>query len=225
MFAAVTDPVGEELIAGFGEPPLKNFSGVSYPLPVKERFAFIQRVMPDANHIGLIYADMPQSHSYKQWIEALLKQPEFETLNVYFREVDFVKSDGGHIRMARLARKFVEELNPHVDVFLSANDQMGAQQPFAEIVYDTATKPLIGLGKKDVMDNWGATMSIFASQEEAGRQAAEMITKLFEGIPLKEIFPEEPRAYGVAFDMNKAAQFGIAIPADLLEMAGENVVK
>ncbi|SLM31399.1 ABC-type uncharacterized transport system periplasmic component-like protein (fragment) [Desulfamplus magnetovallimortis] len=92
------------------------------------------------------------------------------------------------------------------------------------MVYASATKPLVGLGRKDVMENWGATMSIYPSLTDAGKRCAEMIKQLFEGKSIKEIIPEWPST-GMAFDLNKAKQFGITIPEDLLKIAGENIIQ
>ena len=224
VFGAVTDPVGVGVIDNFESAPKANFTGVCYPVKVEERLRFIQKVMPNAKNIGLIYADMPQSHSYVKWVEAALKLDEFKDLKFHFRKVDFVKSEGGHKRMTLLAKKHVKELDSKVDVFISPNDQMGVQEPFAKMVYETATKPLIGLGKKDVMQNWGATMSIYPSLEGAGNQIGKMIAKILKGAEVKEIIPQWP-SFGVAFDLKKAKKLGFKIPADMVEKAGADVVR
>ena len=69
VFAAVTDPVGVGVIDDFQNPPKYNFTGVCYPVKVEERLRFIKKVLPHVNKIALIYADMPQSDSYKKWVE------------------------------------------------------------------------------------------------------------------------------------------------------------
>ncbi len=226
VFGAVTDPVGVGVIENFDDPPGHNFTGVCYPIPVKERFKLIKQIMPDAKKVGLIYADMPQSHSYRKWIESLLQNdPDFQDMEVLFRQVDFVKTEQGYKRMVKLAEKHVIELDSQVDVFLTPNDQMGIQKEFAELVYNTASKPLVGVSEKDVMEGWGATMTVYSSQVAAGQQTAVMLKKLFEGIPMKEIIPEWPAESGIAFDLKKIEQFGLTVPPELLEKAGENIVR
>ena len=93
------------------------------------------------------------------------------------------------------------------------------------MVYANATKPLIGLGRKDVMLGWGATMVIYPSPVSMGRQAARMIKELFTGRDIKKIIPEWPKEYGLAFDLDKTAEFGIKVSIEYLEMAGEDVIK
>jgi len=222
VFANVTDPVGVGIIDNFMNPPKHNFTGVSYPVRIEDRLRFIQKVFPKAKKIGLIYGNLPQSHSYKKWIQDALLLDEFKNLEVIFREVEFVKSESGHKRMARIAKRYILELNEKVDLFMSPNDTMGVQAPFAKMVYKNSNKPLIGLGRKDVMENWGATMSIYPSLPEAGIATAQMIYKLFNGSKIKDIIPQWPST-GVTFDLTKAKEFGIMIPKELIDEAGVNI--
>lgn len=111
-----------------------------------------------------------------------------------------------------------------MDVFLSPNDQMGVQEPFAKMVWQTASKPLIGLGSRDVMLGWGATASIYPSHESMGIQSANMIIKIFKGIDIKEIPTEWPKENGFAFDLKKVKKFGLSIPVKFFELAGKNII-
>lgn len=224
VFGAVTDPVGIGIIDNFNSPPKSNFTGVCYPIKIENRLRFIRNTMPTATNVGFVYADMPQSQSYVKWIKESLTLDEFKDLKFHFRSVQFVGNEGGYIRMAMLAEKHILELNSKVDLFLSPNDQMGVQKPFAESVFKVATKPLIGLGKDDVMKNWGATMSIYPSMEDTGKQVAKMIYKLFTGTEMQQVTPECPDS-GIAFDLKKVKQFNISIPENLLEEAGPNIIR
>lgn len=223
VFAAVTDPIGTGLINDFVNYPQSNFTGVSYPVQVKVRLDFIKRMFPEAKTIGLIYADMPQSISYRRWLEEELQKDEFSDLKILFRSVEFVQSESGHIRMTMLARDYIRELDSQVDLFISPNDQMGVQEPFPRAVYAIATKPLVGVGRKDVMEKWGAVMSIYPSLNKMGEQSAYMIHEIFEGREIREIMPRWPEV-GIAFDMEKIERFQIQVPGDLLELAGENII-
>lgn len=218
VFGAVTDPIGEGLIDAFDTPPKSNFTGVCYPVKVEDRLRFLRQLMPHAQKIGLIDAGMPQSRSYRRWLEDALKQPEFKDIEILFRSVEFVKSEEGHRRMTELAKKYVLELDPLVDVFLAPNDQMGVQQNFAEMVHQTASKPLIAVGKKEVTEGWGGAMALYPDQEEAGKTIAGMIHQIFSGQPIQSIPPRWPQG-GYAFNLKKTRQFNLAIPSKLQENA------
>jgi len=211
VFGGVTDPVGIGVIDAFNAPPKANFTGVAYPVRVEARLRFIMQSLPHAHRIGLIYADMPQSHSYNAWLDAALEQEAFKHLQLITRQVSFVPSEGGHIRMARLARQHILELNDQVDVFISPNDQMGVQRPFVDMMARYATKPLVGLGKREVTERWGATMSIFPSMESTGRIVTEMVEKLYLGSDIQSLPPVYPDC-GVAYDKEKVRRFKVQMP-------------
>jgi putative tryptophan/tyrosine transport system substrate-binding protein len=227
VFAAVTDPVGLGVIDDFKNPPKANFTGVCYPVPVASRLKFLHDIFPQAKTIGLIYADMPQGHSYRKWLEtALQEEPSLKGLKIISRMVPLIKGEASSQEaMTNLARKYVIELNPLVDVFLSPNDQLGAEHFFAEMVYKISRKPLVGISRKDVMEGWGATLSMYPSEISAGRQSAVMIRRLLNGEDIKNITPQWPRENGIAIDLRKAKKFGIVIPVQLIEMAGEDIIR
>lgn len=209
FFAAVTDPVGLGLIAGFDRRPSANFTGVSYPVPVRERLRLLRAVMPKARTIGLIYADMQQSHSYRRWLDEALAEPEFRNLNIIYRVVPFVPGDGGQQRMTRLAVMEARELDSQVDLFLTPNDQMGVQPYFSQVLTSSISKPLMGIGERDVRDGWGAAFTIYADPAAVGRQLAEMIFRYLNGTPFEQLQPQYPKAFGVLFDPVQCRRFGI----------------
>lgn len=219
LFAVVTDPVGLGVIKDYDQPPSGNFTGVGFHIPVEDRMNFVRELIPSVQHIGLVQADMPQSHSYHAWLKAVLNKPEWSDVTLHYRQVPFIPSEGGHRRMAQTAKKFIEELDPIVDVFLSASDQMGAQSPFAKLVDKIATKPLIGIGRHDVFDSWGATASIYPEEKALGIQAATMANRLLQGEPIKSVFPAQAKDYGIAIDSLRAKKFGIVISNELKQKA------
>jgi ABC-type uncharacterized transport system substrate-binding protein len=224
LFGAVTDPVGLGVIKDFTSPPPSNFTGIAYPVPVRERLRFIRDVLPDVKEIGYIYADMPQSHSYLKWLQEILQEDEFSSLNFHFRVVEFVQSESGHVRMAMLSEEFIEELDPLVDAFLSSNDQMGVQPDYARALRRLSDKPLIGLGEKDVMDEWGAVISLFPDLEQMGVQLAGMAEQLMTGAEVEEFVPRWAPT-GVAVNLREAERLGITIPESYIERAGDTIIR
>ncbi|MCX7934342.1 MAG: hypothetical protein N3A66_03680, partial [Planctomycetota bacterium] len=226
VFGAPTDPVGIGVIKDFPSRPPANFTGVCYPVPVKARLRFVRQLLPQAKTLGVIYADMPQSHSYNRWLkEIVATEPEFKDLNIIFQPIPLVTGEEGDKEMAQTAIKYIKELDPRVDAFLKPCDQMGTRKHFSEVVYQYATKPLIGITRDDVMANWGATATMYPSHKSIGAQAARMIKAIFAGQPLSEIMPEWPKEFGLAFDMNKVKQFKITVPIFMLEIAGPDIIK
>ena len=226
IFGSPTDPVGIGVIKDFSSKPFSNFSGICYPVPPKARFKFIRQFLPKARTLGLIYADMPQSHSYNKWVQDLIAHdPEFKGIKILFRQVPLITGENGDRLMAEAAIPHIKELNAQVDAFIKPNDQLGTRRPFAEMVYQLASKPLIGITRDDVMEHWGSTAVIYPSHASIGEQAARMIKELFEGKQIADLAPEWPLKYGLAVDLSKAKRFGISVPVELLQLSGENIIK
>lgn len=226
VFGAPTDPVGIGVIDAFNQPPKANFTGVSYPVPPMARFLFIRQLLPHARTFGLIYADMPQSHSYNSWVRKLVaEEPAFKNIKIIFRPIPLVTGEDGDLQMAKLATPIIKELDREVDLFLKPNDQMGTRRNFAKAVWEHSSKPLIGIVKNDVVKKWGATAVVYPSHQSLGQQAANMIAQLFKGVSIKEIVPQWPRKYGYAVDLGKTRKFAITVPVGILQLARENIVQ
>ncbi len=226
VFGSTTDPVGIGVIDNFTDKPRTNFTGVCYPVPLSARLRFIRKLMPQAKRLGLIYADMPQSHSYNAWLrEAIATDPEFADMAIIFRSVKLVIGEEGDRQMAQAAIQHIKELDPIVDAFIKPNDQMGSRRHFAGVVYANATKPLIGLTQADVMEEWGSTAVIYPSHESIGRQAADMLKQIFEGAKPADITPQWPARFGFAVDLKKTRRFGIKVPIEILRLCGKNIIK
>jgi putative ABC transport system substrate-binding protein len=220
VFAAVTDPVGLGLIEGFGVPPTGNVTGISLPVPARDRLRFIRRLLPNAHTLGLIDGDLPESDSYRASLDRLVaEEPEFRGLKILYRRIDFISGDNGPERMAGAAPPLVKELDPQVDAFLSPNDQMGINPEYTHQVATSATKPLVGIVEPDVRAGGRAAMTIYPSLTGMGEQAARMIAQLLAGAPIASLPAETPGTIGVAFDWPRIRHFGIAVPADLAERA------
>ncbi len=233
VFTSVTDPVGEALIDDFDVPPPANITGVAYGVPIHLRFNTIKRRFPHdparALRIGLVHSSMPQSRGYRRLIEAALAgafegDDDLKTyarlagVEFVFREVPFRLGADGLEQMVAAARDQVRAIDGQVDVFVSPSDILGTSRPYAEMVFATATKPLVGLGREDVVDGWGALGSIYPSVPDIGEQAAAMLVRLFEGEPISAIRPETPRRTGYALDLGKARRFGIEVPQEVLDL-------
>jgi putative ABC transport system substrate-binding protein len=169
---------------------------------------------------------MPQSHSYKNWLEKALKKPNLSDLEITYRIVPLITGDKGTKEMAQMAKDFALELNDSVDVFMTPNDQMGISEDFIRNVSENSTKPLIGISRNNVTERWGATAVIYPSHLSMGRQSGKMIIRLLEGASIKDIPAEEPEENGFAFDLNKVKEFGLTIPMKFIELAGEqNIIR
>lgn len=208
VFGAVTDPVGENVIDDFTSKPKQQFSGVSYAVDTAHRLRFLRESLPDVKNIGVIYSTMPQSVSFKKWLDDVSQTSEFSDLTFHYRRIGMRVEDRGPNRMIRQAIPHVEALKDKVDVFLAPIDQMGVIPEFSQMVVRTANKPVFGLGHKDVLAENAAFASVSPSMEESGEIAAEMVMGLLNGQHISHFIPKRP-PYMRVFNPETAQKFGI----------------
>ena len=222
VFCNLTDPVGIGVVKALDEPTDSNFTGIGYTIPVIERLRFLRDVMPHTKKIGMIYADMPQSHGYLKWLKDSLKLEEFSDMELILEKVEFVKGEDGSIKMAQLAKDFILSLNKKVDVFMTPSDQMGTQRYFAETVAEFGTKPLMGLSQKEITEDWGACFAVYMDPDLAYKETAEMIKKVFQGQNIKDIIPQSPKArYGL--NLKRIKRFNMSISDRIFKKAKDLV--
>jgi len=211
FFGNVTDPVDLGLIDSFSEPPPRNFTGVSFPIDIAERIRFVREVVPHARTIGLVHTSMPQARSYNRRLREVLRSEEFADITLVSRVVPYVPGENGVHRSVALAREHIRELDRRVDVFLSANDQMGVNSEFVHMVSRTATSPLIGVDGDTVGGENGAVAALYSSTEENGRTIADMILQFLNGAGFATLHPREPEAR-VAIDHDMLTRYDLQPP-------------
>lgn len=211
IFGNVTDPIGIGLIESFNQTNNRLFAGKSYIVDIKKKLRLIQKIFGKNLTIGYVYAEMPQSQSYNKWLKEALKDNEFKDINIIFRSIEFVKSDGGHKRMTIIAKDRVLKLDNLVDVFMAPNDQMGISTEFSAMVYNTATKPLIGL-HGDI----GVAFAYENNIEKSGKDLVKMITSIFEGEKTSDLIStiSDGRIY---LNREILEEFNIKIQEDMLD--------
>ena len=213
VFASVTDPVGLGVISEIGKAPFANFTGVPYGVPIQERLRFLKRMLPQAKVIGLIHTDMPQSAIYADRMKVILRQEEFSDLKVIFREVPFINTEKGYIRMSQIVSYIAGLLDSEVDVFMTPSDQFGIRKAYSEAISAASAKPLMGLSKNEVRD-WAAHFALYPRQDLAGKKAGQMILGLFNGESFEKQIPDYvPGEYAVNVKLLDEA--GITIPQAL----------
>ena len=208
VYCSVTDPVAVGLVGPKASDPA-HFTGVSFYLDPAERLGFVERLYPHARNLGLVYADMPQSHSYNGWLrQALDNARGGPPLHLVTQEIPFVQGAGGITRMALLAADAAQRMEPLVDVFISPNDQLGLNSAYYETLGRAIRKPLIGIGVTDARADHGATASIAPSFAGMGRQCANMMLQQMKGTSAADIPPQTPPEYEILINTERARESG-----------------
>jgi putative tryptophan/tyrosine transport system substrate-binding protein len=226
IFAAVPDPLSAGLIRGFNQPPLANFTGIGYAVPLTARLRFVRQLLPLARTIGLIYTDSADSLAYNEWLLRLLREEaEFRRFRLILRPLQPLNGADDEISMAAAAIPVIQELNQRVDLFLLTINEMGRGEALTAVMARHAAQPVIGLVRDDVMAGRGALAVVYPVHQSIGEQGGVMVASLLAGQPFKQLLPQPPARYGFAINLAAANRARVRIPLTLLQLAGNNIIQ
>jgi putative ABC transport system substrate-binding protein len=161
LFTAVTDPVGEELVAS-KEQPGGNVTGTSDMNPVNEQVALIKEMLPEIKKMGIIYT-VSESNSKVQSDLAKAKAEE-AGIEVVVSTVTGVNDISAVVN--QLIQSGIEALYVPTDNNLANNISVLTQ------VTNEAKLPVI-CGEENQVIN-GGTITLSLSYKKLGAQTAAM---------------------------------------------------
>lgn len=192
LFGMVSDPIGEGVIDSFDKLPQKSISGISFAINIRTRLRDLRKLLPHAKRIGVIYSTMPQSVSFKKWLDEAAAEDEFQDLDFVYRRIGMLPYENGPKDMIHMAKRHVIDIQNQVDVYLSPNDQMGIQPAFSQMIVRETNKPVFGLSEKDVNVDKGAVAASAPRLSSAGETMAQQLLRLKAGEKIFNIKPEQP---------------------------------
>lgn len=167
LVSAITDPAASGLVES-NEKPNVNVSGTSDLTPVKEQMALLQRMLPDAKKVGLLYCSA-ESNSVLQ-IE--MAKEALETEGIEYK--DYAVSSSNEIQTV------VESMVGSVDAIYAPTDNMiAAGMATVAMVANENGIPII-CGEGGMVEAGGlATYGIDYYQlgYMTGKQAVDILTK------------------------------------------------
>jgi len=83
---------------------------------------------------------------------------------------------------------------------------LGSSAEYAQMIAETASKPLVGLAKEK-----GAVLSYAPDLEKNGQKIAQMIVELFSGKAIAEVIPQSSEST-IYKDEELMKKFGITMP-------------
>lgn len=203
VFSGVTDPVVAELASKDGS-SLENITGTSDQMPMSDEFELIKTLMPNAKKVGILHntsevnSDVQLKHA-----QEIARQNGMEVVDVGITSTNDIASA-------------LDVIIPQIDIMLNLTDNM-VVSALPLIIERTmeANIPVIGSEEEQVKN--GALASAGIDYYNLGRQSGEMIAKILDGTPAKDIPIEKIKDVKLTVNMDAASKLGIEIPNDILD--------
>ncbi len=178
-----------------------NIGGIRLQVDLSQQFAELERFLPRATRIGIIYSE-PESGDLVRRARARLSPG----LRLVARDA----------HDSHQAAQLIEEIIPLVDAFFLQWDPVIANVANFRRLVDLSLKNRVALiTPAPAFVEAGALMSVAADYEKAGQRASEMARLVLEGRRAGDFGNESPPASLITINAAVARQLGIEIPAGL----------
>jgi len=183
-----------------------NMTGVSLSYPLSTQFDWLKKFFPLQKTIAILYNPAENGST----IETAKKLSQKGGFNLIAIPVESPKK----------LPYALEQLANNIEVLLAIPDETVMSVATAKEVLLASFRnkvPLVGLS-----DNWvksGALYALSWDYVDLGKQCADMAKKLFQGSPVKNILPENPRKVTYTINAKIAEHMNLEIPDELLKNA------
>ena len=204
VLGAVTDPEGSGLVKSNATPG-GNITGVSDLTPIKEQFALIKEILPEAQTIGILYSSS-EDNSIVQADQAIeiAREMGLDTQVMTVSSTNDVSQVG-----ATLASQVDAIWVPTDNTVASAMNTLVSAADSNGIPIFPAV---------DTMVEEGGLATVGLDQYELGRLTGEIVVAILNGESEPATTPIQYLDQGkVIINEEKAKQLGITIPTQLLE--------
>ncbi len=183
-----------------------NATGVTLEFPLETQFSWLQRFLPDAGTIGVIYS---RDENGKK-IETASRIAISLSLKLEAREV----------RVPQDVPAALDVLSRKADVLWGVPDQLALSPQIAKhILLFSFRNGIPFIGPSSTWVKAGALYALDWDYADLGAQSGAMAQKVLGGTSPSAIPPASPRRVLYSVNLNTARQMKITIPEDLIRGA------
>lgn len=189
FFSAVVNPENAGILR-------KNVTGVSDKSPVKKQVELIEKLLPEAKNIGIVYNTSEQNSFYLT--EEFTKAAEEKGYTVKVKGISNISEMASAL----------DTILPTIDVlYTSIDNTVASTYPLIVEKSNKANKPIIGATKS--FADQGALAIDGISDYQVGYQTGEMVAKYLNGEKIENIPYEVVEKSEIHINKDVAAKFGI----------------
>lgn len=227
FFGLVSDPVGAGVVKEVGAPTGSNITGLLAALPrdVQMRFAARLAQQVTGYHppcIGVVTSDYPASLGDLRMIKEVAEARGDLSIKEYvfpYREMP-----AGLEAMLEDAAKGFLALEDEVDFWWEVSGPLGEVPEYVDLLFAKSSKPLLyGHTMRSVRE--GALFGMIQDVRQGAKEAAYLVRDILQGTDPGVIPIRPPDNFAVGVNLSTAITLGVAIPSDIMELAGDHVYR
>lgn len=198
LFTAVTDPVSAKLVKTMKTPD-GVATGTSDMSPVDEQVKLIQKVLPNAKKVGIMYTTSERNSEVQvEEAEKLFKKADIKVIKKGISSTNDVQDT---------AKSLMKDVDL---IFVPTDNIIASAIPILRDLSKESKVPVVG-GSADMVGE-GLLFSYGPDYEKLGEQTAKMAVKVLEGEDVSKLSAQYPEALNVAVndDMAKALDIDVS---------------
>jgi len=225
LFCVVADPVGAGLVERLHAPSGENITGRAFSISKKTLLQFAntlarQTVSGRAIRYGIVLPDYPSSVSdANQLIQAAASVGGAEFI---IHKFPYRPMPQGLDAMLADARQGIQKLDDQVDFWWEVSGPLGEVEEFPRLLITESDKP-IAYGHKMQTVAMGGILGLVMDPKACGLDVAALAHDILRGVPAGTMPVLPSRHIQMSVNLDTALKLDIAVPSNLLELAGNNI--
>ncbi|MCW8884373.1 MAG: hypothetical protein OQK12_03840, partial [Motiliproteus sp.] len=196
--------------------PGHNITGVYEKIHFSTAVKIQKKIQPAMARVRVISDNSPTGKALIQQVKQELASSPVPV------DIEYFITDSWEQYQQEIEKSNQADVDTLYPIALRLVDRAGKTHAGGEVIRWTSrntNKPSISLNFSFVKHGFlgGAGVDF----ESMGRQAGLMAARILEGLPAGSIAIEDAQRYALVFNLNRAKELGIAIPADILLAADE----
>ncbi|WP_227767367.1 ABC transporter substrate-binding protein [Zhaonella formicivorans] len=205
LITAVTDPVTAKLVKS-NEEPGTNVTGTTDMTPVKEQLDLLQKIVPAAKKVGVIY----NSSEINSEVQVEIAKEAAAGLGLEIVEATVT----GSAEVMQVTQSLVGKVDA---IYVPTDNVVASSIASVVSVAEAAKLPLI-VGEKGMVEG-GALATIGIDYYKLGRQTGEMALKVIKGADPASMPIESLKSIDIVVNKKAAERMGVTIPQEILDKA------
>jgi putative tryptophan/tyrosine transport system substrate-binding protein len=211
IFASVTDPVGQGLVASLARPGGNATGFTAFEFSMGSKWVEILReLVPSVKHIGLLFnpAMAPYSELYLQAIRAAAETFKIDTNSIPVAD---------NAEITRSLSALMQQ--PHSGLIVLQDGFTQTHRDFLIAQISERRIPAVYTLRFYVQS--GGLVSYGIDMADPYRQAASYIDRVLKGANPGELAVQQPTKFELVINLKSAKAMGIDVPASMLSRADE----
>ena len=226
LFVIVADPVGEGFTSGIGEASGSNIAGVTHVLGADTILTQVNGVLErpggPAFRMAFLHSTYPAALANRE--ELMAAAPAYADIEFVPLQFDYRPGADGMAAMLDDATALIQADSQGFEGIWIGRGPAAHDQSFLQGITERSGLPII-VAQDVKAVSAGALLALISNEETNGRAVGQMAAEILRGTDPASRPVERPKKFVAAINISTALKMGIALPSDLIELAGANIYR